>query len=206
MTAVTPVPTDDLAAILADLWDRLEDAATRAKPAFHLPTLCTADAAGPTGRVVVLRYADRSDGPGTVGCHTDLRSPKVRELRADPRCAWVFYDRAAGLQVRLHGEAAVLTDGPDIDAAWAATAPSARRCYLAPSAPGTPGDEPDANVPPEFARRDPTASESAPGRANFAVIRTAAESVDWLWLHHAGHRRARFARAPDGWVGNWVAV
>ena len=199
-----PPPTGDLAAIRADLWDRLEEAAARAKPAFHLPTLCTADASGPAGRVVVLRHADRA--AGTVGCHTDRRSPKARELAAEPRCGWVFYDRAAKLQLRLHGTAAVRTDGPEVDAAWDATTASARRCYLAPSAPGTPTDGPDANIPPAFADRDPAPAESAPGRANFALIRCAAESIDWLHLHHAGHRRARFRLTPGGWVGNWVAV
>ncbi len=206
------VPADDFTAILADLWDRLGDAAARSKPPFHLPTLCTLRGDGgdeglePTARVVVLRYAERGENGGTVGCHTDVRGPKVAEVRANPRAAWVFYDPAARLQVRLSGVSCVLTDGPAVDAAWEATPPSARRCYLAPFAPGAVTDAPEPNVPPAVRKRDPTPQESAPGRAKFAVLRTAADSLEWLHLHHAGHRRAIFRPEGGTWRGRWVAV
>ena len=197
-------PTDDLTAILADLWGRLGDAAGRAAPAFHLPTLATCAAGGPRARVVVLRHADGA--AGTLGCHADARSPKVAELAADPRAAWLFYDRDAKLQVRATGKTEILAGGPEFEAAWAATDPSARRCYLAPHPPGVPTPDPEPNIPPQFARRDPTDAESAPGRANFRLLRTTADELDWLALHHAGHRRARFVRGPSGWRGEWIAV
>ena len=197
-------PAPDLPAVLADLWDRLEEAAARARPAFHLPTLSTTGPGGPAGRVVVLRHADRA--AGALGCHTDVRSPKAAAVRADPRTAWTFYDRAAGLQVRASGPAGLVLAGEDWEAAWAGTTPSARRCYLAPHAPGTPTDGPDPNVPPAFRTRDPTDAQSAPGRATFALLRCRVETLDWLALHHAGHRRARFRRSGDGWAGEWVAV
>ncbi|NNJ26475.1 pyridoxamine 5'-phosphate oxidase family protein [Alienimonas chondri] len=206
-------PTDDLDAILADLWERLGDGAARSKPAFHLPTLCTVrageDRPEPTARTVVLRHAERGGGAangGEIGCHTDARGAKVAELRANPRAAWVFYDPAARLQVRATGASRVLTDGPVVDAAWEATPPSARRCYLAPLVPGVETDGPEPNVPPAVRKRDPTPEESAPGRANFAVLRTDVDRIDWLHLHHAGHLRAVFERTGDDWRGAWVAV
>ena len=212
-----PVPTGDLAEVLADLWDRLEEAAARAKPAFHLPTLCTAGGsvaggecveeeagAGVSGRVVVLRHADRASG--TLGCHTDRRSPKALALAARPATAWVFYDRAAKLQVRAVGESEVVTAGPDWEAAWAATTPSARRCYLAPHPPGTATDAPAPNIPDAFRRRDPTGEESAPGRQHFALIRTRVALLDRLHLAHTGHTRCRFDVTRDGSPGTWVAV
>ena len=209
-----PIPDDrdpfapDLPAILADLWERLEDAAVRAPAPFHLPTLCTVEDGAPEARTVVLRHADRSGGGnrGEVGCHADLRSPKVAQVRADPRCAWVFYDRDAKVQVRLNGTARVIADGPAVDAAWEATPPSARRCYLAPWPPGAATGAAEPNLPPEFRHRDPTPAESAPGRNRFALLRTTADRLDWLALHHAGHRRARFEWRDGGWRGDWVAV
>ena len=210
------VPTDDLPAILADLWERLRDGAERSAPAFHLPTLSTirTAAAGdsgagrlePAARTVVLRYADREENGGTIACHTDARGAKIAEIEAYPRVAWTFYDPRARLQVRANGAATVLTEGAIVDAAWEATAPSARRCYLAPHVPGTPSDEPEVNMPPAVRKRDPTPEESAPGRANFAVLRTAIDGFDWLHLHHAGHRRALFNREEGEWRGGWVAV
>ena len=202
-----PPPTGPPAAILGDLWDRLEEAAARGKPAFHLPTLATVAADGsPAARVVVLRHADRN--AGVVGCHADARSPKVREIVANPAAAWVFYDRPGKLQARVTGRTEVIADGPAFDAAWAATTPSARRCYLGPFAPGAAADGPEPNVPPAFAGRDPTDAESRPGRANFRLLRTTARAIDWLHLAHDGHRRARFTRDDAGgaWTGGWVAV
>ncbi|MEM9701128.1 MAG: pyridoxamine 5'-phosphate oxidase family protein [Planctomycetota bacterium] len=210
-----PVPTGDLAAILDDLWARLEEGAARAKPAFHLPTLCTVrptEGEGgnePSARVVVLRYAERIAGPhgaGTVGCHTDVRSPKAADVRANPRAAWVFYDHEARLQVRLTGATRLLTAGPEFDAAWEATTPSARRCYLAPYVPGTPTERPEPNMPATVRQRDPTADESAPGRANFALLRTDADRIEWLFLRHDGHQRALFTQDDGAWRGTWVAV
>ena len=201
-----PPPDGPLAAIAEDLWDRLEEAATRGKPAFHLPALATVAADGtPAARVVVLRHADRA--AGVVGCHADARSPKVAELAANPAAAWVFYDRPGKLQVRLTGRTELIADGPAFEAAWADTTPSARRCYLGDFPPGAAADGPESNVPVELADRDPTGAESAPGRARFRLVRTTAETLDWLHLAHDGHRRARFTRGPGGdWRGGWVAV
>ena len=197
-------PADDLPAILSGIWDRLEEAARRARPAFHSPVLATCGAGGPRARVVVLRHADRQTG--VVGCHTDARSPKAADLARDPRAAWAFYDRPGKLQVRLTGATELIDVGEDYEAAWAATTRSARRCYLGPHAPGAATDVPHPNFPPEYTDRDPTDAESAPGRAHFRLLRTTALEIDWLALHHAGHRRAKFVRTAAGWDATWAAV
>lgn len=216
------VPTDDLDRIVADLWERLSDAADRSQPAFHIPVLATIRTGPhgmePSARNVVLRFAQRGPdlflgddagdvvGGGTLGCHTDALGPKVAEVRANPRVAWTFYDPQARLQVRASGTARALTDGPIVDAAWAATKPSARRCYLAPHVPGVPTASPEPNMPALVRKRDPTTAESEPGRAHFAALRTAVDTLDWLHLHHAGHRRAQFRWENGEWRGTWVAV
>ncbi|MFH5803184.1 pyridoxamine 5'-phosphate oxidase family protein [Alienimonas sp. DA493] len=214
-------PTDDLDRILTDLWERLSDAAARSRPAFHIPVLATIrqgpHGLEPSARKVVLRHARRgpdlhtgrdggSDGGGVIGCHTDALGPKVAEVRANPRVAWTFYDPRAKLQVRASGTAEVQTDGTMVDAAWAATKPSARRCYLAPHVPGLPTAAPEPNLPAAVRKRNPTPAESEPGRAQFAVLRTAVDTLDWLHLHHAGHRRAQFHWGDGEWRGTWAAV
>ena len=199
-------PPDSPAAIWDDVWDRLEDAAARGKPAFHLPTLATVGPGGvPAARVVVLRHADRA--AGVVGCHTDARSPKAAAIIANPAAAWVFYDRPGKVQVRVSGRTELIAEGPAFEAAWANTTPSARRCYLAPHAPGAAADGPEPNVPAAFRDRDPTDAESAPGRAHFRLLRTTADRVEYLRLAHDGHRRLHFVRSPGGpWRATWAAV
>ena len=199
------MPHDDLDAILDDLWDRLVDAASRARPAFHLPAFATVDDQGlPAVRTVVLRHADRE--LGTLACHTDRRSPKLAQLGREPTAAWLFYDAAARLQVRATGPTAVHADGPRFDRAWAATPPQSRRCYLAPLPPGTPADVPTPNLPDALLDRDPTPAEGEAGADRFAVLETRVERIDWLFLRHDGHRRATFERTGGGWRRGWVAV
>ena len=202
-TASPPFETAGLDRLPALLWQHLQAATESAKHPFHLPTLCTVDPdQHPAARVVVLRRVE----PGTheLICHTDRRAPKIAELRANPATAWLFYDGPAKLQLRVTGRSSVHTDDALADAQWDASTLSSRRCYLAPAAPGDAvlddaGNEsatPSPNLPEALRHRVPTAAEAAPGRVNFAVIRTVVQRFDALVLHHAGHRRAEFLFTP----------
>lgn len=52
----------------------------------------------------------------------------------------------------------------------------------------------------------PAPRDAAAGRANFAVVLMAMDSLDWLLLAHEGHRRARFRWEADGTLSaGWVA-
>ncbi|TVQ63955.1 MAG: flavin-binding protein [Phycisphaerales bacterium] len=192
--------------VLTDLWRRLERGATERRHPYHQPVVSSmGEDASPRSRTVVLRNADR-DGASLV-FHTDARSPKCAELRANTALTWTFYDPASKVQLRVRSRAEVLTTGEIVDQRWANTRAMGRRCYLAPRTPGVSvGDQPDPNLPEALRHREPTEQESKPGRANFAVVRCAIESVDWLHLRHDGHRRAQFVfrdRKPDG--GAWLA-
>lgn len=184
MTAApTSPPPDDLEAILADCWTTLRRAVVDRRHPFRLPTLATTDHGIPDARTVVLRSADPDTW--TIACHTDRRSPKFHQLAQHPQCAWVFYDPNARTQLRINTNASLHTDDTIADAAWAASHPGARDCYRAVRPPSTPAPGPAAPEP------DQTES----GRDRFAVVRARVLSIDWLFLHHAGHRRALFR--PD---------
>jgi len=188
---------DDLPAILDDAWQRLLAGADSGKHPFHTPVYATVDEDHtPDGRVVVLRRADPADR--ALLCHTDLRSPKVVQLRLRPRAAWTFYDAPAKLQLRAYGSTTVHDADNLADAQWQASNLSSRRCYLAPRPPGEPSAVPSPNLPDHVQGRVPTEPETQPGRPNFAVLRTVVDRLDWLFLHHAGHRRARFDWPADG--------
>ncbi|MEE4287832.1 MAG: flavin-binding protein, partial [Erythrobacter sp.] len=72
--------------------------------------------------------------------------------------------------------------------------------------PGTASDAPTSGLPDELEGVEPSDAQLVPARANFAVLVVTLEELDWLYLAHTGHVRARFARGTDGdWEGGWVS-
>lgn len=196
---------EQLGQVLQGLWAELSRGAADRHHGFHVPTLCTIGSDGaPVARSVVLRrvIAEACE----IVCHTDVRSDKVAEIGRDPRVAWHFYAPELKLQVRVSAVAAIHTFDARADEGWARSPLSSRRCYLAPRAPGSACDAPSPNLPAGILDRRPTEHESAPGRANFAVVVTRATAIDWLFLASEGHQRARFTRTADGsgWDGSWI--
>jgi hypothetical protein len=186
--AARPRPSwaDDLDGTLAEAFRLLSRGVADRRSPFHTPCLGTVDAAGaPVLRTVVLRGFDPASR--RLRIHTDLRSGKAAELRANPAVALHGYDQAAQVQLRLSGTATLHARDEVADAAWAASRPFSRRCYATPDAPGTP-----CATPPDA----PT--DEAAGRPHFAAVIIAFDRLEWLWLAAAGHRRARFAWGADG--------
>lgn len=201
MTDPFPI-ADDFAAILDDIWKRLGRGAADRRSAFHTPAVGSTDAQGSVQqRVMVLRKVDRATA--TLRFHTDVRSAKVSQM-ADARVAVLGYDAGAKVQIRAEGTAALLTEGPDVEAAWAATTPSGRRSYLTILAPGTVSDVPSSGLPDAIAVRMPTLDETLPGRANFGLLVVTLDRLEWLHLAHEGHRRAAFRCEGDDWRGAWL--
>ncbi len=190
---------DNLDDITADLWVRLADAAASGKSAWHTPAVGTADG---DLRVMVLRQTDPA--AASLRFHTDARSPKAALIGGGAPVSLLFYDAAAKLQLRCTGIGQVSSTGAAADAAWAASAPSSRRGYLATLAPGTTSKTPTSGLPAAVEGRVPTLAESEAGRANFAVLTVTLSRIDWLHLAHDGHRRALFERDGDGWAGRWL--
>ena len=196
-----------LDAALDAAWTQLSEGVRNRRHGFHTPTLATLAPDGqPQARVMVLRRAEPARRVALFHC--DVRSPKASEVRADPRAALLFYDFKNKTQVRATARAEVLTDDPDVEAAWERTRLQSRRCYLAPHPPtadtGDADEPPPPNLPEHLIHRDPTEEESEAGRANFAVIRCHLKTLDWLYLEHTGHRRARFEWNGERWLGRWV--
>jgi len=195
----------DLGAAEADIWQRLLRATRDRRSPWHTPALATTGADGaPRARVLVLRGVARESR--LLRLHTDVRSGKVAELAADPRCALLFYDPGARLQLRASGCARVERDSAAADAAWAGTRLLGRRCYLAPVAPGTPAAGPVSGLPPALEGRQPTAEESESGRAHFAIVLVTVHRLEFLQLAFSGHRRGAFDWRDDvgAWTGHWL--
>lgn len=194
---------DSLDACLTDCRDRLIRAPRDRKSPLHTPVIVTADV---DARVMVLRAFDSA--AWTLRLHTDTRAPKAAAIAADPRTAVLFYDKGAKIQIRARGSGAILREGAEVDAAWAASTRFARRCYLG-EGPGAASDTPTSGLPSEFEGTEPDEAQLIPARENFALLKITLTALDWFYLAHTGHVRAQFARTGGAgkveWEGRWVS-
>jgi len=191
---------DTLDAVRDRAWARLLAGARGRSDPFHQGVLANASPDGPQARYAVLRAVD--PGTGTVAFHTDRRSPKVAQLRADPRVTWCFFGH--GEQLRLSGTVQLHLDDAPADAAWAASGRSSRQNYAGANAPGTSVGEPGEGGPPGLGSPPPDDAGQAFARGNFVFARLRVESLDWLSLSAQGHVRARFERAGPAWDAIWI--
>lgn len=181
--------TDSLRTTLDTVWSTLEAHVFDQGANRTYATLATFDPErGPQLRHVSLRAAQRA--PGEADVYTDLRSHKVAEITADPRVSLLIWQPQARVQLRLTGNATVVS-GPQTRPLWDALPPDGRLNYAHEPAPGTPLPRGDA-------------FSFVPDPANFAVIRVKLDHIDYVSLAETGHRRAAFLRS-DGWKGQWLS-
>ncbi len=180
-----------LKSIFIQIWIDLEHGAIRAKHPFHTPALANQGDSGPDVRTVVLRATDAKER--VLVCHTDLRSPKVQGLRSNAAVAWLFYDQERKTQLRVKGRVDVHHDDEVARMRWSKSTENSRQCYHVAKSPGTVTEDPVMGPPLEQ------------GFENFAVVKCRVDSIDWLYLQHEGHMRARFEWQGDRWKSTWLA-
>jgi pyridoxamine 5'-phosphate oxidase len=187
---------DDLPATLDEAWGLLVRGAVDRRHPFHTPTVATVGLDGtPRVRTVVLRAVDAR--ARTVRFHTDRRSCKFAELTHAPAIALHAYDPGAKVQVRLSGTAELHALGSDLAAsAWRQSQAMSRLCYGQIASPGAAVDDPHAALV--------GGSEDLAER-NFVAVVTTVSRLEWLYLAHAGHRRALFTWNADTLSASWLA-
>jgi 3-hydroxyisobutyrate dehydrogenase len=124
--------------------------------------------------------------------HTDTRSKKWKELTLNPSISALFYDAADRIQIRVKGRAVLQFNNDITAAAWQKTSLSSRRCYLTNFDPSSFTDNPTSGLTEHIEQENFTLEESEIGYQNFGIVSIQVQNIDWLWLHHAGHRRAFF--------------
>lgn len=189
--------TLQLPGILEGIWGLLEESVADRHNGFRTPALATlAPDSGCTVRTVVLRAVDRKRR--CVRFYTDLRSPKARQIEADPRAALMFQDPARQVQLRAEAEASLHRADILAERCWATLPVGSRRDYSAAAAPGSPTPVAPNPLPNEE-------SGVPGGRQNFAVADCTIARLDWLELDSDGHRRAVFSWTRNGELSaNWV--
>lgn len=187
--------------VLNDVTERLQRAARDRRSAMHMPVVGTHDG---DLHMMVLRACDPDFAQ--VRFHTDARSHKVGTIGTGAPVSLLAFDSEAKVQIRARGMGRIETAGPVVDAAWARADAYARRCYLAEAGPGTAIALPASGLPAAIEGIRPNEEQLVPARENFAVLLVALTSLDWLYLAHNGHRRAKFSRGGPGqpWQGTWV--
>jgi pyridoxine/pyridoxamine 5'-phosphate oxidase len=181
-----------LAEVLENLWAMLFKAARSRHGGFHTPAVASLGPDGmPQVRTVVLRNAARDRAELTF--HTDRRSPKVAQLKSQPRVQWLFYDAQARTQLRVDAIADIISEGPVKEARWEASHPMSRECYRVALPPSSQVDRPES-IPAPLPN----------GHEHFCVVHTRVIAIDWLYLHHQGHRRARFEYNDAGIHATWL--
>jgi len=177
---------NDLNAVMAETFRLFSRGVGDRRSVFRTPTIVTVGAKGaPRARTMVLRGFDPA--ARIITLHTDLRAGKIQDLAHNNATTIHVYDARKALQVRLAAQAHLHTADAVAQASWAASAPASRAVYAVSPAPGT-----EVSEPPQV-----PLGEEADFR-NFAVLALTFHTLEWLWLHHAGHRRARFEWADDG--------
>lgn len=197
----------DLPRIDAAAWAALAAAATDPASGFRYLALCSVDANGaPQARMVVLRRADPSTR--LLEIHTDARSPKWREMSAEPRVSMLGFCAQLRLQLRLQGVVALDAPGSaGAERAWDRLPAWTRQTYAG----GPPGDEAafppvDDSVPPSTPQVAEVRAQVADGKSHFGVATFRARTLDWFELRRQDNRRACFDYGADGLLTNerWV--
>jgi len=184
-----------------DTWLRLLNGALKSKDAFHTASVATLRADEISLRTVVLRKVIQRDKQ--LRFHTDTRSNKWKELEQNNAISMLFYGPSARVQLRVSGVAVLHYQDEITDLAWQNTSLSSRRIYLTSLPPSSYIDLPADGLEGLFENGNPTLLESEAGKQNFGVINVQVSNIDWLWLNHAGHRRAFFNYENQEY--NWVA-
>ena len=194
MEALNQVTINNIVYTLPDLekdtWNRLVNGAVKSRDAFHTPCVATQCNGDINLRTVVLRKA--LPEIKELRFHTDTRSKKWKELTLNPSISALFYDAADRIQIRVKGRAVLQFNNDITDVAWQKTALSSRRCYLTNFDPSSFTDNPTSGLPEHIEQENFTIEESEIGYQNFGIVSIQVQNIDWLWLHHAGHRRAYF--------------
>ncbi len=173
-----------------DCWDRLVSGAVKSRTPFHTPSIATLHQGEVSLRTVVLRKTLPTERE--LRFHTDIRSPKWQELSQNPSISALFYDAIDRIQLRVKGKA-VLHHTNEITAeAWQKTSLSSRKCYLTRFSPSSFSEESTSGLTDDIEHENFTLAESESGYSNFGIVSIQVQSIDWLWLNHAGHRRAYF--------------
>ena len=174
--------------ILQDLkYELIKGYAKRGHP-FRYFTLATVRDSTPCLRTVVLRQF-LPDFTAIV--YTDLRSQKVRDIQQNNNVSGLFYHPKKLLQIKLEGQAEIITDETALRAYWDTVGENAKKDYTTSNAPGT-------------RLKNPDHVEYLEDRPNFCVLKLKCSKIEYLHLKRPNHIRVLFTNTNGHFSGEFL--
>ena len=182
-------------------WEIIEEGIKDGSSPFHVGIVATVNQKGnPAARSVVIRNNDKDKK--NISFNTDIRSNKWNELKLKPKLSFTFYDFKRKLQIRISGKAKLHNKNKIADSAWGAMEEMSKICYASPLTPSTLITSPEQT---DSFLKSFNLKLLKSGKNNFGRIVVDIKEIDWLFLIHTGHRRARFTIKKDKVGMNWIA-
>ena len=193
---------DDLEKTYENIWDQLIIGKSKSKSELHQGYISTFNDSFPSVRTVVLRHVDKKNN--TISFHTDIRSSKIDEIKKNNAVTMLFYDHGKKIQIKVSGKAEVNHKNDKAKIAWDNSRSFSKKCYVVEKAPGTPSDEPTSGYLPEHENELPDDDLLQNGYNNFTLVEIQIHSIEWLYLHRQGHRRALFTSTNGSLNKEWL--
>ena len=176
--------------ILADIKKLLLKAVNDRKSPYHNPVFSNISKNNIVeSRTVVLRNFNEENN--ILNFHTDLRSPKIKDIQKNNKTNFLFYDSSVKIQLRIKTISKINNLNNITKSFWKITKLSSRKCYLSIKAPSSKTNSAEDSIPVHLTGIDPNKEESEKGYENFAVVRNKIKIIEWLNLSASGHRRLR---------------
>ncbi len=189
--------------ILENINELLIIGALDRKHAFHTPIFSNLDQKNTVkSRIVVLRKFDPNSLK--LNFHTDIRSPKIKELKQNNNSYFVFYDAKIKIQLRIKTNSIINYQNDLTKKTWQKTSLSSRKCYLTKKNPSAKANFPEDGIPKKFTGTDPSKLESEKGYNNFTIIENIIINIDWLHLASSGHRRLNISFNKEEPKFDWL--
>ena len=154
------------------IWGQLQAAIDNPASPFRVLVLGTTAHEAPELRSVVLREIDPDQW--LVRIYTDLRSPKVLQVRNNPQVSLLFWDAQQKVQLRAKGIATIIDDVAYLKVRW----DKISQGHTANDYKGELAPSSELDQPLEFVDRH-----------WFGVIEIHVTSFDYLQLDRLGHQR-----------------
>ncbi len=90
---------NDLDKTYLKAWDLLKKGLENRNAQFHIPVFITGNKNEFDGRIVVLRGVDEKEKK--IWFHSDIRSNKIKNIKANPLASLLFYDKSEKVQLRV---------------------------------------------------------------------------------------------------------
>jgi pyridoxamine 5'-phosphate oxidase len=190
---------NDLPAIWDFSWQQLEKAPHQKKNPWRTPVIANIIGGQASQRTVVLRRVDKKGR--CLRFYADLRSAKISQKDEKISFSWLFYNAVKQIQLRVHTEGSVVSV-EESDKIWDDLPVFARSPYASIQRPGSITAEPRDVLPPDFLTQTPAQTDAA--RVNFVAVDNWVTALEFLQLHRAGQRRARWSWEDNSWEGTWL--